>query len=102
VGWVVRGNRRHYYRHVRADGRWKKVYVPLDQAPLAEKCDELDRQNRLQMRRQEREDREHQVAADAALGELASLAEIVTQAALLVAGYYRHDRGPWRKRRIRR
>src|SRR5262249_9638864 len=39
---------------------------------------------------------------DAPLRELDRLADLLFRAALLAAGYRRHNRGEWRKRRVRR
>ena len=46
-----------------------------------------------------KEQRERLEELAAPVDELCEAAEILTRAALLVAGYRRHNRGEWRKRR---
>jgi len=50
-------------------------------------------------RRQVQADRAARRTLDADVAALDELASLFAHAALLVAGYRRHDRGPWRKRR---
>ena len=38
--------------------------------------------------------------AEAAIGTLIELTGLMTRASLAAAGYHRHDRGPWRRRRV--
>jgi hypothetical protein len=46
-----------------------------------------------------KEERERLEALQASVEELCESAEILARAALLAAGYHRHNRGGWRKRR---
>ena len=39
---------------------------------------------------------------DAMLAQFDELCDLLFQAAMLVAGYHKHDRGPWRKRRVKK
>jgi hypothetical protein len=45
--------------------------------------------------------RDELAALDAELAPLCALADALARGALLAAGYHRHHRGPWRKRRDR-
>jgi hypothetical protein len=101
MSWEVQGAaRRYYYRVRRLGGRLVRTYVgkgPL--AWLAAAQDSQERAEREAHRQQARDERRRLEAAEAAAQELAEQAELVLRAALLVAGYRRHDRGEWRRRR---
>src|SRR5262245_44971240 len=98
--WHQQGTRTYYYRSVRIDGHPVRRYVGAGPAAeLAAAVDELRRLNR------EIEARERQVEqarlreAEAPLLALCEGVELLTRAALVAAGYRRHDRGEWRFRR---
>ncbi|MBX9625638.1 MAG: hypothetical protein K2X82_17680 [Gemmataceae bacterium] len=102
MGWECRGNRTYYY-HGRRDGRRVvKEYVGAGPAAdLIARYDALDRD-----RRAAEADTTRQTIADldaltAAVAPLDEAADLVARAALLAAGFRRHHRGPWRKRRAR-
>lgn len=100
MGWEKRGNRTYYYTAQRVGGRVVKRYVGTGTvAELADQFETLTRQ-RLELdaldRRQERDEL---AALDAALDPLNELADTLTAAALVAAGFHRHHRGLWRKRR---
>jgi len=102
MGWETRGGASYYYTAERVNSRVVKTYV--GSGPAAE-CAALLRAEARAEAAAEREAREREVAELAALGAalapLDELADALTAAALVAAGYHRHHRGPWRKRRVR-
>jgi hypothetical protein len=100
MAWEQRGNRVYYYRSVRSGTRVTKEYAGSGfMGALAAEFDDEQREQRAY----ERERRARERAAWAALEQPArgvdDLADMLTAAALLAAGYHRHDRGEWRRRR---
>ena len=93
---------RYYTRSHREGGRIVREYVGT--GPLAEieaRQDEAQRRRREKEARAWREEREQLEALYGKTGELHELAELLTRAAFLAAGYRRHKRGEWRKPRER-
>ncbi|MBY0456956.1 MAG: hypothetical protein K2V38_06445 [Gemmataceae bacterium] len=100
MAWEQRGSASYYYTAERIDGRVVKQYVGT--GPVAELAAELDAirmQERAEAAERERCDREELAALESALTPLNELADALTAAALVAAGYHRPKRGPWRKRR---
>jgi hypothetical protein len=96
MGW----ERGYYYRVRKVRGRVVREYVGT--GPVAELAAELDaigRQQREAERAARRAERAELEALDAPLDELNDLADLLAHAALLAAGFRRHKRGEWRKRR---
>jgi hypothetical protein len=97
MGWD-RG--KYYSRSSKVNGRVRREYIGT--GPLAERVAELDalgRQRKEVAREDLRAEREELDALDAPFAELDELAELVAHAALAAAGYRRHHRGEWRRRR---
>jgi hypothetical protein len=96
MAWVTKGKRRYYYRSRRVGGRVVREYYGC--GPLAEMAAHL-----MDMRRRARTARDREAAqfddVDAGFRQLHAHLDRAAAAHLLAAGYYRHDRGPWRKRR---
>jgi hypothetical protein len=100
MGWQVRGEHRYYSRSRRSDGKVVREYV--GRGPAAELEAAADVESRV-ARQAER------ASVDAAAAELAVIdamvnaacrsAETLARGTLLVAGYHRHSRGAWRRRR---
>jgi hypothetical protein len=90
----------YYYRSVWVDGKPRQVYVGRGpDAELVARLEQVEVERR-QLRRQGCDmARQEDEALDALLGELNELTEILTVAAMTAAGYHRHDRGEWRRRR---
>ena len=91
MGWERRGNQAYYYQARREGGRVVKEYVPPLVAAAAAAID----QDRREMRAADAKARK---AARAALDALAAELDPLCD---LAAGYRRHRRGEWRKRRAR-
>jgi hypothetical protein len=68
-------------------------------AQLAAAEDRLHREARERAARDRRTERERLAALDAPLLALDARVETLYRAALVLAGYHRHQRGEWRRRR---
>jgi hypothetical protein len=100
MGWDKGG--RYYTRSRRVNGRVVREHVGGGTiGELAAQLDALDRQKRDAERAAARAVRDEVAALDAPLAELNDLADLLVTAALLAAGYHQHNRGNWRKRRVR-
>ncbi len=100
MGWERRRDRLYYYRSTKVGGRVVKEYAGA--GLVGELAADLDAEQRVE--RQARADRERAErgrleAIEAPLVELCGLADALAKAALLAAGYHRHHRGEWRRRR---
>jgi hypothetical protein len=99
MGWDRRG---YYYRVKRVNGRVVREYVGGGRvAELVAQTDELEREKKLVERAGEKAARDEDAARDRPLEELIELTELLARAALRAAGYHRHKRGEWRKKRAR-
>jgi hypothetical protein len=97
MGWE-RGQ--YYTRSRKVNGRVVREYVGGGMAgALAAELDALDREQRDPDREAMQVLQEKWTASDAALDELDASADRLAHAALLIAGYRRHKRGEWRKKR---
>jgi hypothetical protein len=100
MGWEKGG--RYYTRSKRANGRVVREYVGGGEAgEAAAREDAAERDRREAVRQLVRAERDQLGELDALVGELVRLADLVARAALLAAGYRQHDRGQWRKQRVR-
>ena len=101
--WSLRGERSYFYRHVREGGQRRKVYIGT--GPTAELLAQVDQERyrvREQEQRRHQDDKKRLSLVDAAVSEFDRLVHRLVEARLLLAGFYRHDRGRWRKRRLSR
>jgi hypothetical protein len=87
---------RYYTRSRKVNGRVVREYVGTGEA--AEQVARLDASTR-QEREARRAARAELAALDAPLDDLAEVTDLLAQAVLVAAGYRRHHRGEWRKRR---
>jgi len=90
----------YYYRHVRINGRPVRVYVGT--GPDAEKAAAEDAKRIAERRACEEQRQATEAAWDStreALDKLGTSLDLLTSAVLVAAGFYRHDRGLWRRRR---
>jgi hypothetical protein len=100
MGWAWRNGRRHYYRSQRVNGRVTKTYLGCGEAADgAAREVESRRQERARLAEESLAGREGYAAAVGPLLELCRLTDELLRHALDAAGYHRHSRGPWRKRR---
>src|SRR5262245_34822049 len=101
MGWETRNGRGRYYtRSRRVDGRVVREYVGSSKA--AGLIAQLDAHDRAQRKTELRAQRSRETSAEALNAKVAAfceLTELCVRAALVVAGYRRHHRGEWRKRR---
>jgi len=99
MAWERRGDQTYYYRSRKIGGRVVKEYIGGGLAgTLAEREDAMRRRTRDAERAALQADRDAFNAATVAHEELSRAADALLTAALIAAGYHRHDRGPWRKR----
>ena len=101
MAWESRNGQGQYYtRSFRVDGKVKREYVGSDAlAHLVAETDDLERHKREAESLAQREERSRLDAIDAQLARLDILADLIARALLVAAGYHRHHRGHWRKRR---
>src|SRR4051794_13478121 len=100
MAWEQRGNRSYYYRSVRSGTRVTKEYAGGGlMGALAEDFDVQQREQRAVERRRPLNERPRWSPLEKSRAELDALAELLMSAALTRAGYHRHDRGDWRRRR---
>src|SRR5262245_8362028 len=98
--WEQRREKRYYYHNKRVGSRVVRRYIGTGViAELAAATADLRRLERTIEARECRAEQERFAAAEAPLLELCDLSERLARAALLIAGFYRHDRGAWRLRR---
>jgi hypothetical protein len=98
MAWEKSG--RYYTLSRKVGGRVVREYVGA--GPVAELLaglDAIERERKEAERAGLRAEREEMDALDAPLAELDELAELAAHAALVAAGFRRHHRGEWRKRR---
>jgi hypothetical protein len=90
----------YYTRSKKVDGRVVREYVGTGAlGELAARLDAEERRRREGEAAAWREERERMDALEAPVAELCEAAEVLARAALVCAGYRRHNRGEWRKRR---
>ena len=100
MGWDKGG--RYYTRSRREGGRVVREYVGGGEAgALIARLDAIERDKRLTDREVARAARAAAAELDAPLAELNDLADLVARAAMVAAGYRQHNRGEWRRRRVR-
>ena len=100
MGWEARGSRLYYFRYRKVDGRVTRQYLGAGAvAELAAAADALRRADRKAASEARRAEAASWQAALAPLLELCRVADVMARAALLAAGYHRHSRCLWRRRR---
>src|ERR687893_605080 len=98
MAWDRHGN---YSRSVRVGAKVRRVFLGRGEvARLAALLDEQRRSERLARSLAWRAEEARRAVAEAHLRELDGLADLMMKATLLAAGYHRHDRGAWRRRRM--
>jgi hypothetical protein len=101
MAWEARGGRGRYYtRSVRHDGRVVREYVGTGRVGEAAAAVDRARQATREAERVATRSTLGLFAkADAEVTALCQAAETAVRAHFLMAGYHRHDRGAWRRRR---
>jgi hypothetical protein len=96
MGW----ERGYYYRVRKVNGRVVREYIGAGRvAQLAAQVDALERDKRQLEAQELRQKKAELTALDDDIKALSQATDLVAQAALLAAGYHRHKRGEWRRRR---
>lgn len=91
---------RYYTRTMRVRGRRVREYIGTGPAAqLVASLDELMREYRAEDRRQRRRQREAMDSLDTQVAEMDRLVTQVLRAELEAAGFHRHQRGEWRRKR---
>ena len=93
MGW---DKGRYYTRSRKVNGRVVREYLGTGEA--AEQAARLDASAR-QGREARRAERDELAALDASLDDLAEETDLLARAVLAAAGYRRHHRGEWRRKR---
>lgn len=99
--WERRKRGGHYYtRSKKVDGRVIREYVGTgDVGELGAKIDATWRRWKEAEAQAQRKERECLEALEAPIEKLCKATEDLARATLLAAGYRRHNRGEWRKKR---
>jgi len=102
MAWETRRGHLYYYRSVRRGGRVVKEYFGTGRvAELYAQLDALTLERRAIERQDRADERARYEALDARTLELIQLTDALVAVTLMAAGYHRHDRGAWRRRRDR-
>jgi len=100
MGWETRRNQRYYYYKQRLNGKVVSTYMGRGTAAeLADGMGILTTDAMDVDRWERRQQRDNCKAQDAAEQTAFDTVETVFQQAMTDAGYHRHKRGEWRKRR---
>ena len=104
MSWEQRNGRGLYYTSShRENGRTVREYYGKGElGQLAADIDALAVQTRLVEREDRADERDRIAAIEDPLVEFDRAVDLAVSGELLVAGYHRHDRGPWRRRRGRK
>ena len=90
MGWENRRRKKFFYRARRENGRIVKEYMGKGEvAEAAAKRDEAERAQRAELKR-----------IGVILDALRIVIDVLIEDQMIAAGYHRHDRGPWRKKRV--
>ena len=99
MAWETRGNGRYYYRKVRDGGRVRSEYIGAGMLAEAHAgLDEIDRHSAAAGRVAWAATVQAERDAERAIDEAADVAEALTAAVLIAAGYHTHRR-QWRRQR---
>lgn len=103
MGWETRNGRGRYYtRSRKVNGRVVREYVGNGvSAELYARLDALDRERRAEETEARRLDWERSRERESQLDALCILTDLLVARSLQAAGYHKHKRGEWRRRRER-
>jgi hypothetical protein len=100
MGWQGRGGKSYFYYTRRVGRRFRCDYVGGgDAGELVASMIVLIREERREARARRQAAREREEAVLRELRRAIDLTDLLTRAALQAAGFHRHDRGSWRRRR---
>jgi hypothetical protein len=100
MAWETRRGRLYYYRAVRREGWVQKEYLGSGRvALLIAGLEGIEREQRTLKREQLEFERQRWAALEGPVLELDEATDLLVTAAMSAAGYRRHDRGEWRRRR---
>src|SRR5262245_27869044 len=100
MAWAQQHRQRYYYRNVRDGARVHRRYLGRGpEADLAAALVEQRRQDRLAQREWWRGEQAGWEAAERPCLALAAGTDMLVEAVLFANGYWRHNRGRWRRRR---
>src|SRR5690348_12778986 len=99
MAWEGRhGRGRYYTRTAREGGKVRRKYIGIGPAAeLAAAFDDWQRAERMAEAEARRAEQARWQEAQRALAAAAMITDLLVQAALLAAGYHRHERGEWRR-----
>jgi hypothetical protein len=101
MGWKTRGGRRYYYRSIRQGGRVVSEYVGAgEDVGLIAALETAERDKREAAAADWRAERARLVAEGRTQAERFDQVEILVRLLLEAAGFHRHNRGEWRRRRM--
>ena len=103
MSWEQRNGHGHYYTSGHREGGRivREYYGTGELGKLAAEVDDLARQTRRIEREERAAERERIAAIEDPIVAFGKAVDLAVSCELLVAGYHRHDRGPWRRRRGR-
>jgi len=100
MGWETRGSGTYYYRKRKVNGRVVNEYIGTGITARFVVAEEAEaRRERAATAAKDREEQATMAAHETDLDAFCDLTDALVSAALLDAGYHRHHRGEWRKRR---
>jgi hypothetical protein len=99
MAWEARSGRgRFYTRSRREGGKVRRQYIGAGPAAeLAAAFDDWQRAERMAEAEARKVEQARWQGAQHALAATVTITDLLVQAALLVAGYHRHERGEWRR-----
>lgn len=103
MGWEQHGKYKYYYRAKREYDRIVKQYFGRSEtARMQAAIDDVRRKERRAAQAARQKEKERLDKLDEGVEQLCELADLVAHLALTYAGYHRHNKGEWRKRRVPR
>src|SRR5262245_42626082 len=98
MAWQKRGNHRYYYRSTKQRGKVTTHYLGRASEVRAQQA-ALEDQARHTARIQERQEQQAWDALESQIAALGRLTTLLSHSLFVDGGWYRHNRGEWRKRR---
>ena len=98
MAWQKRGRNSYFYRSKKSNGQVTTHYLGRASEVRAHQA-ALEDQERHTTRTKERQEQQAWVALDNQITTLSTLVTALSHSTLACAGYYKHNRSHWRKRR---